>query len=106
MALLVALALALFVLPAPWGILAVAAGGIVEAAEATFLWRFSHRRAPTVGVAALIGSDAIVATACRPLGQVRVNGEIWQARCEAGADVGATVRISAVQGLVLVVWPT
>lgn len=103
MAFLVALALAVFVLPSPWGIVAVAIGGVVEIAEAVLLWRWSHRRAPAVGVTALIGTDAVVATACRPLGQVRIKGEIWQARCDGGADEGATVRVTAVDGLLLLV---
>lgn len=103
MALLVALALALFVLPSPWGIVAVAAGVVVEIAEAAFLWRLSHRRAPTVGIEALIGANAVVATPCRPLGQVRVNGELWQARCDVGAGEGTAVTIRAVDGLTLLV---
>ena len=35
---------------------------------------------------------------CRPRGQVRVGGELWQARCDAGADPGAAVRVTAVDG--------
>lgn len=105
MALLVALALAFFVLPSPWGIAAVAAGAIVEVGESLFLWRLSHRRAPTTGLESLLGAEATVASACRPLGQVRVRGELWQARCEAGADEGDTVLIRAVDGLQLVVEP-
>lgn len=106
MAFLVALALAVFVLPSPWGIVAVAVGGLVEGAEAVLLWRWSHRRAPAVGVVALVGAEAVVATACRPLGQVRIKGEIWQARCDAGADEGARVRVIAVEGLLLLVAAT
>lgn len=103
MAFLVALALAVFVLPSPWGIVAVAAGGLVEVAEATFLWRFSHRRPPAVGVEVLVGVQGTAATACRPLGQVRVKGELWQGRCDEGTDAGDRVRVTAVDGLTLVV---
>ena len=103
MALLVALALAIFVLPSPWGVVAVAAGGAVELVEAWFLWRWSHRRAPAAGAEALVGKRAVVAAACRPLGRVRVQGELWQARCEEGADEGAVVEIVAVEQLTLVV---
>jgi membrane-bound serine protease (ClpP class) len=105
MALLVALALALFVLPSPWGLLAVGAGAVVEVAEAVVLWRYSHRRAPTTGLESLLGSEAVVASECRPLGQVRIRGELWQARCAAGAGEGGRVRITAVDGLLLVVEP-
>jgi membrane-bound serine protease (ClpP class) len=104
-AFLVALGLAIFVLPSPWDLVAVSAGAVVEIGEAVFLWRLSHRRAPAVGVDALIGSQAIVTSECRPLGQVRVKGELWQARCAEGAAEGATVRIRAVDGLLLVVEP-
>jgi membrane-bound serine protease (ClpP class) len=53
----------------------------------------------------LLGAEATVATACRPLGQVRVRGELWQARCDSGAGEGDTVRITAAEGLLLVVEP-
>ncbi|MBA2333275.1 MAG: NfeD family protein [Actinobacteria bacterium] len=106
MVFLVALALAIFVLPSPWGIAAVAAGGAVELVEAWLLWRWSHRRAPAVGVEALIGARAITTSPCRPFGAVRVNGELWQARCDLGADDGAVVEVIAVERLTLVVVPS
>ena len=106
MVFVVALALAIFVLPSPWGVVAVALGGAVELAEATLLWRWSHRSTPTVGAEALIGARAVVSSSCRPLGGVRVKGELWQARCDSGADEGAVVEIVAVEQLTLVVVPT
>jgi membrane protein implicated in regulation of membrane protease activity len=102
-AFLVALALAIFVLPSPWGVVAVAAGGVVELVEATLLWRWSHRSAPTVGAEALVGARAVVTSACRPLGRVRVHGELWHARCDQGADEGVVVEVVAVEQLTLVV---
>jgi len=47
--------------------------------------------------------EATVLDPCRPKGQVRVQGEIWEARCEAGADRGESVRIVGRDGLVLLV---
>jgi membrane protein implicated in regulation of membrane protease activity len=41
----------------------------------------------------------------RPDGQVRIDGEIWRARCERGCDAGATVVVRAVDGLTLEVEP-
>ncbi len=102
---LVALALAIFVLPAPWGVVAVAAGGAVELVEVWLLWRWSHRHAPAVGVEALIGARAVVASPCRPVGRVRLHGELWQARCDGGADEGALVTVVAVDKLTLLVEP-
>jgi membrane protein implicated in regulation of membrane protease activity len=53
----------------------------------------------------MIGKRAEVVVACRPDGQVRVHGELWAARCAAGADVGATVLVEGLDELTLVVVP-
>ena len=53
----------------------------------------------------MIGEEARVVAACRPLGEVRVQGELWQARCDEGADAGETVSIESIDGLTLVVRP-
>jgi membrane-bound ClpP family serine protease len=42
-------------------------------------------------------------TECRPRGQVRVRGELWEAVADHGADPGDTVRIEAIEGLTLIV---
>ena len=47
--------------------------------------------------------EAEVASACRPRGQVRVHGELWEAICAEGADAGEIVRVTSVDGLKLVV---
>jgi membrane-bound ClpP family serine protease len=44
-------------------------------------------------------------TACRPEGQVRVQGELWQARCEGGVDVGEPIRVVGRENLTLFVEP-
>jgi membrane-bound serine protease (ClpP class) len=105
LALLIAILLAVLVLPWPWSVLAVVGGVLVEAVELTWGLRLARRWKPRTGAEAMIGEEAQVVTACRPLGQVRVQGELWQARCEEGADVGETVRIEAIEGLTLVVRP-
>ena len=105
MLLLVAILLAVFVLEEPWTWIVVLAGATFEVGEATlFVW-WSKRRKSVVGVEALIGQRALVAADCRPLGQVRVVGELWQARCDAGADAGDEVIVKALDGLTLVVEP-
>ena len=106
MAFLVALVLALFVLSPPWTYVAVGVGAAVELGEAWFWWWFSRRGQPKVGVETLVGRRARVTTACRPYGQVHVAGELWQARCDAGAEEGSTVEVAAVDGLLLVVEPS
>ena len=107
LALVVAILLAVFVLPRSWGIVAVAGAIVLEVAEAGFWWRLSRRRKPQVGLEAMVGLRAVVASACRPRGRVRVRGELWQARCDAGADAGEAVIVRAVDtdGLSLVVEP-
>ena len=72
-----------------------------------FLWVwYSRRRRVQVGAETLIGMPAIVVTACRPRGQVRVGGEIWDARCAEGSDVGASVRVVGREALTLLVEPS
>jgi membrane protein implicated in regulation of membrane protease activity len=99
----VALLLAIFVLPHPWGVVAVVVSIGVEVGEAWFWIWLSGRRRSVVGAEALVGASAVVVTACRPQGQVRVAGELWQATCRAGADPGDVVRVERVEGLTLVV---
>jgi membrane-bound serine protease (ClpP class) len=94
------LAIAIFVaivwLPNAWGVALVAAAGLFELAEAGFFIWYSKRRKTVTGAEALPGQRGIVVATCRPDGQVRVDGELWQARCEEGADVGDEV---VVEGL-------
>jgi membrane-bound serine protease (ClpP class) len=100
-----AILLVIFVVPMPWSVVLLAAAAIVEAAEAGFWIWFSKRRRVQVGAETMIGSKAEVVTACRPIGQVRIEGELWQAQCRAGAGVGETVRVLGLDGLTLVVEP-
>ena len=103
MALVAAIFLAVFVLPEPWGLVVVVAALVLEVGEAAFWIRLSKRRKPQVGGEALIGASAEVVSACRPVGRVRILGELWQARCAEGADPGEVVRVHALDGLTLVV---
>ena len=100
-----AILLAVFVLPEPWGLAAVAGAGVIEVGEAWFWIRLSKRRPVQTGAEALVGAQAEVVSPCRPDGQVRVLGELWRARCEVGADSGETVRVRALDGLTLIVEP-
>jgi membrane-bound serine protease (ClpP class) len=103
MALVAAIILAALVVPSPWGIPLVCGAIVLEVGEAWFWWRLSHRGRPSVGVETLVGAKATVVVPCRPRGQVRVGGELWQARCGTGADPGDVVDVVAVDGLELVV---
>jgi membrane-bound serine protease (ClpP class) len=104
MVLIISIVIALF-LPTPWNAVAVAVGVVAEVGEVIWGRRLARRWRPKTGAQTMIGETAEVVTECRPDGQVRVHGEIWKAKCAAGADVGDSVRIDAVERLTLVVVP-
>jgi membrane protein implicated in regulation of membrane protease activity len=95
--------LALFLLPHPWNDVAFAAAVAWEIASILVLLWYSQRGRAQVGSQTLIGQSALVITPCFPTGQVKLAGETWIARCEAGATVGQKVRVRAVNGLTLTV---
>ena len=91
MLLLLAILAAVFLLPSPWNYVAVIVAAAVELAEVkVFLW-YSRRRGATTGAEALVGEEGRVVAACRPVGQIRVVGELWRARCEDCAGPGDRV---------------
>jgi len=93
----------LIVLGSPWNIVGFGICFILGMGE-LLVWNRTVRRKPAaVGAQTLIGREATVIAPCRPEGQVRLDGEIWQARCAAGADPGDNVRVAARDGLLLVV---
>jgi membrane-bound serine protease (ClpP class) len=96
-----AIALAVLVLPPGWGIAAVTLALVIEVAEVGFWIRFLRRYRVRTGVEGLIGSTAEVIENCDPSGRVRLRGEIWHARCRAGASVGDRVAVTGVDGLTL-----
>ena len=105
MLLFISILLALFVLPSPWGLVAVAIGAALDIAETgTFIW-WSKRRKAAVGVEALVGKRGVVVGALWPEGQVRVNGELWKARCSGVCEPGAAIVVRAIDGLTLEVEP-
>lgn len=106
MLVILAILAAIFLLPSPWGLIAIVAALVVDLTEVGFgLW-YAKRRRPQTGVEALVGSIARVVVRCDPLGQVRVSGELWQARCEPPAEPGDEVRVEAIgPDLVLTVRP-
>ena len=97
MLLLGAILLAIFVLPSPWGIIAVAAGGLLDVTESVVLLRWSRRRRAVTGAEALIGQRAVVSTTM----QVRVAGELWQVQSEQELVPGDEVEVTGLEGLTL-----
>ena len=99
MLLLGAILLAIFVLPSPWGIVAVIAGGLIDIGESLVLLKWTRRRKSTVGVETLVGQRGVVST----LTQVRVAGELWEARSDRVLVPGEEVVGRGVEGLTLLV---
>jgi membrane protein implicated in regulation of membrane protease activity len=91
MLLLGAILLAIFVLPSPWGIIAVVAGGVLDITESVVLLKWSRRRKAPVGGDALIVSPT----------QVRVAGELWEARAAEPLRPGDEVEVTGAHDLTL-----
>jgi membrane protein implicated in regulation of membrane protease activity len=98
-----ALFFAAFVLPDPWRIPVIGFGAALEVAETAISFWLTSRARVRVGPETLVGSIGRVVEACRPNGEVRVNGEPWRARCATHADEGDRVRVVGRHGLTLVV---
>jgi membrane protein implicated in regulation of membrane protease activity len=103
--LILALLLAIFVLPSPWGVAAVVVAGALDIAETGVLFWWSKRRRAAVGSETLVGKTGVAVGDLWPTGQVKVNGEIWRARCEGGCDTGTAIVVRSVDGLTLLVEP-
>jgi membrane-bound serine protease (ClpP class) len=103
MALTIAILIAVFLAPWPWNLVVVLFGLGIETVELTWGLRLARRWRPKTGREAMIGRTAEVVAPCHPNGRVRVHGELWEARCADGADVGETVRIERIDGLTLTV---
>ena len=106
---LVALIVAVILLPAPWNWLVVIGAATVDLLETGWmvLWsrRRAHRRRPAVGIEDLVGRAGVAATSLAPQGQVRVHGEIWSAHSPVPIERGAAVVVRGVDGLLLEVEP-
>jgi membrane protein implicated in regulation of membrane protease activity len=103
--LVLAILLAIFVLPRPWGIAAVVVAGVLEVAESwAYVW-WSRRRKAHVGIETLVGRTAVAMSAVQASGQVRVDGEIWRAQSETSISPGDEVVVRGVAGLTLLVEP-
>ena len=105
MILLIGIGLAIFVVPAPFGIPVVIAAAILEFVETFGTWRWSRRGRAKAGPEALIGGSGRAITEVRPEGMVRVRGEDWRARSETGVDAGHRVRVVGREQLTLLVEP-
>jgi membrane-bound serine protease (ClpP class) len=101
----IAIVLAILVFPSPWGLVAVGVAALVDLAETSVLWKWSHRRRARVGVETLVGRTAVAVGSLAPGGQVKLDGELWQARSAVPLESGVEVVVERVEGLTLVVAP-
>jgi membrane-bound serine protease (ClpP class) len=99
---LVALGLALTVLPTTWGVVLVVGAALVDIAETVVLVRWSRRRRAAVGSETFLGKTAVVVQGVSAQdGQVRIDGELWRARAQDSIPRGAAVIVVGIDGLVL-----
>jgi membrane-bound serine protease (ClpP class) len=102
--LLVAIVL-LILLPSPWNFVGFVVSLVLFGGEVLFWNRRVRGERVRSDISTLVGETGTVLSPCRPDGQVQVRGEIWEARCEAGADRGDAAVVVAVEGLTLLVEP-
>ena len=95
----------LLVLDGPWNIVAFVVVTLLWFVELYGWSRTVRKQRRVVGAQTLIGQEALVTEACRPEGQVRLDGETWGARCAVGASAGDRVRVIGRDKLVLIVEP-
>src|SRR5579875_2657248 len=64
---------------------------------------------PRTGIESMVGREGIAATALRPAGYIRYQGELWRAAADSPVDPGTRVRIVCVErrpeGLTVLVEP-
>ena len=104
MSLIIAIVLAVFFLPSPWGIVVVLCAIALEVVEIRWGLKLARARSST-GVEAMVGQRGEAATDLDPTGQVLLRGERWQARSSRAVEAGTAVQIDAVYGLELAVSP-
>jgi membrane-bound serine protease (ClpP class) len=95
----------LLLLPSPWNLVGFIVSFGLGLGELFFWSRTVRHRPRAVGAENLIGRQAVVVTACKPDGQVRLDGEIWSARSTQGANPGEPVQVVGRRRLQLLVEP-
>jgi membrane-bound serine protease (ClpP class) len=98
--------LLLLLLPSPWNWVGALVGGALFALEARYWSRRMRRVRVTTGKESLLGATGRTVDRLAPSGQVRIGGELWEARAEGEIPEGAPVRVTAVDGLLLDVEPS
>ena len=100
MFLILGLVLLLF-LPSPWNLVGALLSLVLFLGEVVFWQRRTRGRKVQTGSESLVGASGVVTRALDPSGQVRVLGELWEARSASPVSEGTPIRVQAVRGLVL-----
>ena len=100
----VGIILAVIFLDGWWRIAAIGALLVFEVIEISIWLRWRKRRSIT-GAETMVGEKGLAVTDCRPVGQVRLKGQLWSATCPRGVGSGETVVVIAVRGVRLEVAP-
>jgi membrane-bound serine protease (ClpP class) len=93
--------IALILFGTPWGLVALFVALCLEVLEYFFWQRFLRRYRLRSGPETIVGQTATVIDECAPVGRVRFQGEVWNARASEAVAEGESVRITAVDGLTL-----
>jgi membrane-bound serine protease (ClpP class) len=104
MILVLAILASVFFLDGVWRFVLIGAAAAIEIAELSMWLRWRGRRAQ-MGAEAMVGTVGIAATDCRPEGQVKLKGQLWNARCDSGVEEGDEVVVDRIDGLRLIVSP-
>jgi membrane-bound serine protease (ClpP class) len=100
MFLLLGLVLLIF-LPSPWNLVGAFVSLVLFLGEVMFWQRRTRGRKVQTGSESLVGATGVVTRALDPSGQVRVLGELWEARSASPLSEGTPIHVRAVRGLVL-----
>ena len=93
--------LLLIIVPQPWDLVGAGVCAALGVLEVLYWQRRMKRQKVRTGVENLIGATGKVVVPLTPAGQVRVLGELWEARSAEAVPSGGTIRVLAVRGLEL-----
>jgi len=95
--------IAIFVVPDAWTLPVMALAVVAEVSETLFTLWWSRRAPPKVGPETLIGATGRVVEDLRPIGRVRVRGELWRATGHEELERNVRVRVTHRDRLTLTV---
>jgi membrane-bound ClpP family serine protease len=97
--------IAIFVVPDPWTLPVIGLAVVVEVGETLFTLWWSRRAPPKVGSETMVGTTGRAVEDLRPIGRVRVRGEVWRATSVEEIEAGARIRVTGRDRLTLLVEP-